>query len=444
MAISIISVSAELLPYLKKEKVLINIDHSEVHTSLFLKTVNLNIFKTEPFTKGLEKLMSPGINPPPSITEQLNTIKSIYTDLNNLFERRNKMLGTHINNPESCQVIYQIFSDAYATHIVQELLLIVSDLPDPTTDLSKNLTKKTNGILMQALLNLNKIYLYLNNEVLELENVINYITTPHTFLAVQNSACIDSLANERIHITHTQASPNGLIIFMNIIQYKHTLNTYSLIPTPYFGFTLDLTDVFLIDDNLAICTCIYTDTYVRTGCVCSPLEQTCNQAIEENNIMLMLDNCKIIPEQTFGPQPTITGVLFSSYLPFTLEGSDLDHQIPPPSFELPFHVSSRNKFEITYQGRKLHFQAASAIPADSIEIPEISPEVLQQIKNKLNPISPTFFYEVLTYTLACLACLFLIPLIILLTCKNPTILNNIRVSNPSDRRQVNLTLTKLI
>ena len=60
-----ITVAAELQPYSKKGKIIINVDHAEFHTSLFLTVVDHNLFKTETFTKGLEKLMFPGIKPPP-------------------------------------------------------------------------------------------------------------------------------------------------------------------------------------------------------------------------------------------------------------------------------------------------------------------------------------------------------------------------------------------
>ena len=79
---------------------------------------------------------------------------------------------------------------------------------------------------MQALLDLNKIYLYLNNEILELQNVVNHMTTPHTFLAMQNSPCIDKLANEKLHILNTKASSTRLTIYINVVQYKHSLHTY--------------------------------------------------------------------------------------------------------------------------------------------------------------------------------------------------------------------------
>ena len=79
---------------------------------------------------------------------------------------------------------------------------------------------------MQALLDLNKIYLYLNNEILELQNVVNHMTTPHTFLAMQNSPCIDKLANEKLYILNTKASSTRLTIYINVVQYKHSLHTY--------------------------------------------------------------------------------------------------------------------------------------------------------------------------------------------------------------------------
>jgi len=330
----ITTVTSELQPYSKKGRIIINIDHAEFHTSLFLKVVDHNLFKTENFTKGLEKLRFPGLKPPPTMVEQIKTINSIYADLNTLFDRRNKILGTQAPKTDPCQVTYQIFSNSFATHIINELLLIVADLPDPTTDLTSNQiqAKKASALLMQALLDLNKIYVYLNNELLELENAVNHINTPHTFLAIQNSPCIDKVANEKLHILYTKASSTGLTIYITVIQYRHSLNTYSLIPTPYFGFVLDLTNVFLIEDKLAKCSCIYEDSYVHTGCACVPLEEKCNQAIENNNVLLMLDSCEIIPEQSVGPQTTLTGVLFPTYFPFTLPGANIEHELPPPHF----------------------------------------------------------------------------------------------------------------
>ena len=383
-----IAVAAELQPYSKKGKIIINIDHAEYHTSLFLTVVDHNLFKTQTFTKGLEKLMFPGIKPPPTIVEQITTLKGIYTDLNSLFDRRNKILGSHVLKADPCQVTYQIFSNSFATHIINELLLTVADLPDPTTDLTTNQiqAKKASALLMQALLDLNKIYLYLNNEILELENVVNHMTTPHTFQAIQNSLCIDKLANEKLHILNTKASTTGLMIYINVVQYKHSLHTYSLIPTPYFGFVLNLTNVFLIEDKLAKCSCIYEDSYVHTGCACLPLEENCNKAIENNNVLLILDSCSIIPEQNTGPQTTLTGVLFPTYSPFTLPEADIDHALPPPSFPLLFHLTSSKRFKITYQGRKLLFQAASADSTDSVELPNITAEDLQEIKLKLSPL----------------------------------------------------------
>ena len=116
--------------------------------------VDHNLSKTETFTKGLEKLMFPGIKPPPpTMVEQIPSLKGIYTDLNSLFDRHNKILGTPVLKADPCQVTYQIFSNSFATHIINELLLIVADLPDPTTDLTTNQiqAKKASALLMQAL-----------------------------------------------------------------------------------------------------------------------------------------------------------------------------------------------------------------------------------------------------------------------------------------------------
>ena len=158
----------------------------------------------------------------------------------------------------------------------------------------------------------------------------------------------------------------------------------------------------------------------------------------------MLDSCDMIPEQNTGPQTTLTGVLFPTYFPFALLEADIDHELPPPSFPLPFHITSSKRFEITYQGRKLLFQAASADSADSIVLPNITVEDLQEIKLKLSPLSPTFFYEIISYTLACFTGLLLISLFILVALKKPTILNNIKILNQSHRIPVNLTLTKIL
>ena len=60
------------------------------------------------------------------------------------------------------------------------------------------------------------------------------------------------------------------------------------------------------------------------------------------------------------------------------------------------------------------------------------------------PLSPTFFYEIITYTLACFTGLLLFSLFILVALKKPAIFNNIKISNQSHRGPVNLTLSKII
>ena len=439
------SVHADLAPFLKQKQVIINVDYSEIHTSLFLKTVDQSLFKTETFTNNLEKLMYPALNPPTDIVEQIKTIKSIYADLNALFKKRKTLLGNNAQKPEPCQVTYQLFTETSAKQIINEINLIVSDLPDVTTDLSIDKhAKKTSALLMQALLDLNKIHLYLTNEILELESLINYLTTPHAFLAIQNSNCIEKNANEKVQISQVDASPNGLTVHITVLQYRHSINTYALIATPYFGFSLDLQDVYLIDDTLAKCNCLFNDGYISTGCICSPLDEACNSAITLNQILEIFNICPIIPAPMQGPQPTLTGVLFPSYYPFTLKNSDLTHLLPPPSSNYPFHVTSSHKFEITYLGRKLQFQAASSEIPDSVEQPNFPADILDKIRIKYSPVSTSLLYEILTYSLLGLTGLLIVPLLLLLSLRKTNLRNNITIHNPEARRPVNLTLAKLI
>ena len=54
----------------------------------------------------------------------------------------------------------------------------------------------------------------------------------------------------------------------------------------------------------------------------------------------MLDSCEIIPEQSVGPQTTLTGVLFPTYFPFTLPEANIEHELPPPLIPppVPYHI----------------------------------------------------------------------------------------------------------
>ena len=439
------SQGSDLLAYLRESKVNINLDYHETHVPIFLQTVDTSVFATETFKSDIHHLINPGINPSPLITNQIKTIKSMYTDLQNLISRRNKYLDPLTDKPDKpCQISMQIFSNKFAKYIVDELSIIRKDLPDPNIDLSTDNqhSKRVSSLLMQCLIDLTKIFQNLNAEILELENYINLRSTPTTYIAAQSSPCLEPDFNEHITIQNTKATSSGLLVYLKIIQYKPTIHAYKLIPTPYFGYNLDLTHTYLIDGKLAKCDCIYENHELLTGCTCLPLNQNCDEAIISNDIFKIFNECPIVKTLIEGPRPTLTGILFPSFYAFTLENSSLDLLTPNTPSNFPFHIQSNKKFIITYMGKRLSYRATNAEIEDSMQTLPLSKPNLEKLQYILSPMSLSDIYKYISISLASLTGLIILPLFFCIcvkrcNCKFSTF------SNADKRRPINLTLNKL-
>ena len=410
-----------------------------------MQTVDTSIFATDTFKSDLNHLISPGIKPSILIQNQIKTIKSLYANLKSLVEKRNSFLDplTPLTT-EPCQISMQIFSDKFAKYIVDELSIIRNDLPDPTTDLSTDTqhSRRVSSLLMQTLIDLNKIFQNLNSEILEIENYINLKPTPTTYNVAQNSSCLEPNYNEQIFIQNTKPTSSGILVNLKIIQYKQSRNSFKIIPTPYFGYNLDLTDIYLVDGKLANCDCIYENNELMTGCTCLPLEQDCDAAITANDIFQIIKKCPIVKTTIQSPRPTLTGMLFPSYFPFQLEDSTLNLLTPDTPLNCPFHVESNKKFIITYMGRRLSYRAQNTDITDNVQTLPLAKPLLDKLEYNLTPLTITKIYEYVSISLASFIGLIFIPLFICICIKKC----NCKIYSHSlndKRRPVNFTLTKL-
>ena len=163
-------------------------------------------------------------------------------------------------------------------------------------------------------------------------------------------SCLHSELHEHIYSNNVQPSRSGLIIKLKIIQFHPTNNAFTLIATNYIQNQVNLKNTFLISDQLETCNCLYNKNQVYTGCECF------KAALQENNIENMINNCKSLPSISNFPQSTLNGILFSSYVPYTLKETSLQTLNSNQDYSLPFHVVSSNQFKISYKNVELTYQ----------------------------------------------------------------------------------------
>ena len=128
------------------------------------------------FNNNIKKFLTPGQNPTPDITLQIKTITDLYTLLSNALDIRQKYTNPEIQKQENkCENLMEIFRDATASYLVNEIEILSKDLYPVSQDISDiSKSQRTSSILMQVILNLNEIISHVQHKTKELENYYNY------------------------------------------------------------------------------------------------------------------------------------------------------------------------------------------------------------------------------------------------------------------------------
>ena len=142
------------------------------------------------------------------------------------------------------------------------------------------------------------------------------------------------------------------------------------------------------------CNCLYNKNQVYTGCQCSKYNPDCAAALNENNIESTIYNCEWIPSISNFPQPTLNGMLFSTYVPYTLKETSLQTLIPNQDYSLPFHVISSNQFKISYKNVELIYQTQKKLDAETIEILDIDQDTIDLLENTFQDLT---WPDIITY-----------------------------------------------
>ena len=438
--LTVISVNTFLAPFYKENQVNINYAHVQHNIVLYLKVVNPTYFGPENLRENILKFISPNVKLNPAITKQTETIQSQYTTITKLLILQDKYVNEEISLPteNQCQIETNIFLDSYASRLTEELKLLQADLPALSQPLKSDevTLQAVSGILMQVILDLEIIITSLYDELQELESYVNLQTTKNTYFLIQNSPCLNPDLHEHIYVNDVQPSKSGLIINLKVIQFQPTSNAFTLISTIYFQNQVNLENTFLISDQLETCDCLYHKNQVYTGCQCSKYNPECATALKEIDIPNMINNCKWIPSNSNLPQLTLNGILFSSYVPYTLKQTSLQNLSPNQDYSLPFHVASSNQFKISYKNLELIYQTQRQLDTETIDILNID-------KNSIDLLKATFqtftWPDILIYlclTLAGTAILIMVITIISFYIKK----HNYKTSYKSpQRRPVTLT-----
>ena len=181
-------------------------------------------------------------------------------------------------------------------------------------------------------------------------------------------SCLHSELHEHIYINNVQPSRSGLIIKLKVVQFHPTNNAFTLIATNYIQNQVNLKNTFLISDQLETCNCLNNKNQVYTGCECFKYNPECAAALQENNIENMINNCEWLPSISNFPQPTLNGILFSSYVLYTLKETSLQTLNPNQDYSLPFHVVLSIQFKISYKNVELTYQTQKRLDTEAIEI----------------------------------------------------------------------------
>ena len=388
--------TADLQPFYKEKQVFINPEFHQRAIEIFLKVADYDLFKNEKFILDLKKFLSPGINPSDDIKLQIKTISKLYSKLSNSFKFRDKYLNPEIENLiKPCQLSIQIFPDETAAYLIQEMSILSKDLYSPSTDISDtSKSQRTSSILMQVILNLNEIISLVINEATELENYANFQPTENIYLNIQNSSCIEPNLMEHVKITENIPTKTGVRVSLTIIQFKQSMNTFSIIPTSYLGKEVDFTNTYLINEKLFKCQCLFSDKQILTGCECVPFDEKCSKALINNNLIEIFNNCPFTQTKVSIPRITYTGILFPYYTPFTISQSTTINKIPQQPTNLPFHITTANALTTSFNQHELTLQSNHHTESESIDILNLNEEERESLENFMMPIS---WENILTY-----------------------------------------------
>ena len=218
------------------------------------------------------------------------------------------------------------------------------------------------------------------------------------FLSIQSAPCFQPDLYENLTITSVKPSSTGLFIDFHVTQYKENNILTALIATPLLHQKLNLTNVYLYQENLVTLQCPI-ETLTST-CLTIPFHTKCVKALRKRFIYPILRECPFIEDPTSIPTFTPNGILVPA-------GSTI---VPPPPnvqqpLKKPVLLLNDNDVHINLNGQTFSFAKNS--PTTSIDELYVNDKDQEIFENYFRPLA---FYEYFVFQTA--LCI-LIPLILI-------------------------------
>ena len=129
--------SSNLQPFYKEKPLILNREYHQTNIDIFLKVADVRIFASDVFNNNIKKFLTPGQNPTPDIILQIKTITDQYTILSNTLDDRQKYTNPETQKQEkNCKTLMEIFRDATASYLVNEIEILSKDLYPVSQDIS--------------------------------------------------------------------------------------------------------------------------------------------------------------------------------------------------------------------------------------------------------------------------------------------------------------------
>ena len=437
------TVQSDLQLYYKDRVHHINTEHEQHRITIDFQVLNYETFAT-PYQSIINAFTKPGRSISPEITSLIATMTNQHNKISNLFNIRDKYLKAQSQlSSTSCTTSMSIFSLETSKELLQELTILKDDLPAASTVLSSQATETpmVESLLIQVTVNLRLIKNLLNSEIIELQFLTNGHVSDKLIFTAQNSSCLNSEKKDKFFIKSIRPYATGLQIQLDVFQYDMLENGFSLIATPIFNKKLDLNNTFEMAGTLQTCTCVAKFDNVLTGCTCDEFSLDCKTALLNRDFLQIFSTCPMTTTDETFPIMTQTGLLFPKYMPFQLDQTSLTNLIPLQDMFLPFHVTSSKVFKIKNHKSSLVYRPPPNILTESIDLINMGQDVIDHLNHMTKDTPYEKILNYVSYALAILSALLLIPLSILSYLRSKR--NNkdtLQLNRPIVRRPVNFSI----
>ena len=319
---------------------------------------------------------------------------AIVTFVNN---RKSVFTLTSKEIANTCSVNYEIVKQNEIDAFKSQVTYLSTLLPNKSAVDVPSL-QNAYAILLQLSSLLKHLTFLLTQEDDDLKLFLNNNIPDQTIPIIQSAPCFQPDLAENLTITRVTPTSTGLSIDFHVIQYKETTVLNALIATPLLNQKLNLTNVYLYQENLVTLQCP-TNTLTST-CLTIPFNTKCVKALRERFIYPILHYCPFIEDSTSIPTFTPNGILVPA-------GSTIVP--PPPNIELPVRkpllLLTEVDVIINLDHRKFSFSKnALTTSTDVFYVNDKDQEIFE------NYFRPLAFYE--TFLFQTFLCI-LIPLILL-------------------------------